>query len=223
MGAISGKIARLGMTAATPTSSTNQAATLAAGGVNLTINATGRRRWDPSSTLAGIRVYGTSTSTPYAASLYAVDHAIGRIRFSPAKSTSVTYTLDVPWLASSYIGHSRAWSLETSVDQLDVTAFSTGTDGASYRTFVPGLSQASVTVSRFVVGGGTGGESTGPIFVDRQALNSPFYLDLVVNATDQGRYVCYGHVAGIQTNESVGETAVEEITFKPTGAVYWAT
>jgi hypothetical protein len=219
MSALSGKIARVGMTAATPTSSTNQAATLAPGGLNLTINATGRRRWavEPSN----IAVFAGATQV--ASSDYVIDYPIGRIRFDAARSTAVTYTLDVPWLATSYIGHTKAWTLDVAVAQNDCTAFSTGTDGAAWRTYLPGLTDANVTLSRYVAGGGTGGETTGPIMVDRQMLNSDFYLDLIVNATDQSRYVAYGRIAGIQTSVPVDGVGMEQVTFKPSGEVYWTT
>lgn len=221
MSAIQGKIARVGMTAALPTSSTNQAATLAAGGVNLVINATGRRRWAHES--SNIVVVGATTGTPYSSTAYEIDYPIGRVRFKTAQSTATTYTLDVPWLATSYIGHTKAWTIDVSVAQNDCTAFSTGASGAAWRTYLPGLTDASVTLSRFVVGGGTGSESTGPIMVDRQMLNSDFYLDLVVNATDQGRYVTYGRIAGIQTSVPVDGVGMEQVTFKPSGEVYWTT
>lgn len=215
MAAISGKIARVGMTAAVPTSSTNQAATLAVGGINLTINATGRRRWAVES--SNIAVFAGATQV--ASSDYVVDYPIGRVRFDSARSTAVTYTLDVPWLATSYIGQTKAWTADITISQMDCTAFSTGASGASWRTYKPGLTDANITLSRFVDSTG----ATGPIMVDRQMLNSPFYLDLIVNATDQGRYVGYGRIAGIQTDVKVDDLAMEQVTFKPSGEMYWTT
>jgi hypothetical protein len=216
MGSISGKLARVRYTAATPTSSTNQAATLAAGGINLTINATGRRRWDPESTL--LRVYGASTSAAYDSTSYVVDYPIGRVRFSTAHSTSVTYTVDVPWLATSYLGQTRSWTMETRVDMLDCTAFSTGSSGRQFRSYVPGLSDVSVTLGRLF-----NSSATGPVMVDRALLDSPFYLELVLNSTDQAGFVCYGRVQTDAFAEDAADLAKETVTFKPTGQVYYTT
>lgn len=220
MPAIQGKMARIRLTAATPTSSTNQAATLAAGGVNLTINATGRRRWEQAS--SNIVVVGATTGTPYAASAYAIDYAVGRVRFGTAQSTATTYTLDVPWYATSYLTYAKAFTVSASVDMLECTAFSTGASGAQARTYLPGLTNVDVTVSRFMPGGTAAG-TTAPVILDRALLNSPFYLELIINSTDQGGYVGYGHVSAVQGSESVDQIAAEEISFKVTGPLYYTT
>lgn len=225
MAAISGKLARIRYTAAVATSSTNQACTLSScagattGGINLQINATERRRWDPTST--HVHVYGGgSSSTAIAPSDYEIDHALGRVRFKVAKTTGPTkaYTMDVPWLATSYLTQAKAWTLNTNVDMLDCTAFSTASTGAAWRTYVPGLTDASVSISRFFHS-----SSTGPVFLDRQLLNQPFYVELILNSTDQAGYVCYGYVQSDQFTEDVGSLVAEEITFKPTGTVYFTT
>ncbi len=219
MAAISGKLARIRYGALTATSSTNQAATIAAGGINLQINTTSRRRWDPTST--HVHVYGGgSSSTMISPAMYTVDYALGRVRFSTAHSTAPTkaYTLDVPWIATSYLGQAKSWTLNTNVDMLDATAFSTAAAGAAWRTFVPGLADATVTVSRFF-----DSSSTGPILLDRALLGTPFYLELVLNSTDQAQYVCYGHVQDDQFTENVGDLVAEEVTFKPTGPIYYTT
>lgn len=224
MAALQGKAARIRYTAAVATSSTNQACTLSSvDKVTLTVNATGRRRWDPTST--HIHVYGGgSSSTAISSTDYVVDYAVGRIRFSTAHTTAPTkaYTLDIPWLATSYLAYAKAFTVTNSVDMLDVTSFSTGTDGAQFRTYLPGLSNTEVTISRFVPGGTTS-ETTAPVFVDRALLNLPFYLELIVNSTDQAGYVGYGYVSGIQGSEQVDTIAAEEISFKVSGALNYTT
>lgn len=219
MAAISGKLARIRYSAAVATSSTNQAATLSsADKKTLTINSTARRRWDPTST--HVHVYSNEVSTGIAVSpsLYRVDHAVGQIHFDVAGTTSYVVTVDVPWLATSYLTQAKAWTLNTNVDMLDATAFSTSATNAQWRTFVPGLTDATVTVSRFF-----DSSSTGPIMVDRALLNTPFYLELVLNSTDQAQYVCYGRIQSDQFNADVGALIAEEVTFKPTGQVYFTT
>lgn len=219
MAAISGKLARIRYGALTATSSTNQAATLSsADNKTLTINTTARRRWDPTSTHVHVYSNEVSTGLAVSSSLYTVDHAVGRARFSVASATSFVYTVDVPWLATSYLTQAKAWTLNTNVNMLDCTAFSTASTGRAWRSFVPGLTDATVTVSRFF-----DSSSTGPIMVDRALLGSPFYLELVLNSTDQAQYVCYGRIESDQFNANVGDLITEEVTFKPTGQVYFTT
>lgn len=217
MAALQGRMARIRYTAATPTSSTNQAATLAAGGVNLTINATGRRRWEQAS--SNVTVVGATTGTPYAASAYSIDYAIGRVRFATAQSTATTYTLDVPWYATSYLTAAKQFTVNASVDMLDMSCLPAAATGNHWRTFRPGLSEATVTISRFFDSTG----ATGPVFIDRQALQLPFYLELIQNATDQTGWVGYGYVQSIQGSEQVGGVAAEEVTFKVSGPLYLTT
>jgi hypothetical protein len=228
MAVISGKLARIRFTAAVPTSSTNQACTLSSnagattGGTNLQITATGRRRWAVEST--NIAVYGGASSGHlYSSTEYEVDHGLGRVRFKVAQATAPTkaYTVDVPWLATSFLTLAKSWSLNVNQEMLDVTSFATASSAAAapqFRTFVPGLTDASVSVSRFF-----NSSSTGPVFIDRALLQSPFYLELILNSTDQAGFVCYGHVQTDQFNADVASLMAEEVTFKPTGPVYFTT
>jgi hypothetical protein len=227
MPAISGKLARIRFGSLIATTSTNQACTLSScagattGGINLQINTTSRRRWDPTLSSTHYKVYGgATTSTLISSTAYDIDYAIGQVRFHVAKTTAPTkaYTMDVPWLATSYLRQAKAWTLNVNQDMLECTAFSTGAAGAAWHTYVPGLNDATVTVSRFF-----DSSSTGPIFLDRQLLNQPFYLELVLNSTDQSQYVCYGHVQSDQFTEDIGAVVAESVTFKPTGPVYFTT
>ncbi len=61
------------------------------------------------------------------------------------------------------------------------------------------------------------------MFVDRALLNLPFYLELIINSTDQAGYVGYGYVSGIQGSEQVDTIAAEEISFKVSGALNYTT
>jgi hypothetical protein len=225
MAAISGKLARIRYGALTPTFSTNNATlgmTSAGAGTTATvllqITTTSRRRWDPASTM---RVYGGgSSSTMISSTKYVRQDAVGRVIFKAAMSTAPTkaYTMDVPWLATSYLTQAKAWSLNVNQELLDCTAFSTATTGRVFRSFTPGLSDASVSISRFF-----NSSSTGPIMLDRMLLNQPFYVELVANSTDQAQFVAYGYVSADQFTEDAGALVAEEITFKPTGPVYFTT
>jgi hypothetical protein len=226
--ALSGRLARIRFGASVATSSTAQACTLSSnagattGGTNLQINATGRRRWEQGST--HIHVYGGSSSGHlFTSTEYQVDHGLGRIRFNVAQATAPAkpYTLDIPWLATSFLTQAKAWSLTVNQEMLDVTSFATASSGAAapkWRTFIPGLTDATVSVSRFF-----NSSSTGPVFLDRKLLDSPFYLELIADSTDQAGFVCYGRVADDQFNADIGSVVAEEVTFKPSGPVYFTT
>lgn len=216
MAAIQGKLARVRYTAATPTSSTDQAATLAADDLSVTINATGRRRWDQT---AGSSAFAVALDgTPVGSSEYTILHGKGTFQFSTAHSAG-TWTIDCPWLATSYLGLCQQFGVEQNVDMLDVTGFSTGASGAQWRAFRPGLSDATVTLSKIVDSTG----STGPVMIDRQALNLPFYLELILNSTDQAGYVCYGYVQSDGLNVDVGDRVGENVTFRVSGPMWYTT
>lgn len=218
MGALSGRYAAIQYTAASPTSSTDQAATLS--GLYVTINNTARRRWDPT---VSISEYACcKNGTPISAASWTPEYGAGRFRFTSDPGAG-TYTVDVPWLAQSYLGSCKSWSLSADVDMHDVTAMSTAGAAVAGRTFLPGLTDATVTLSRFIVGGGTGGESTGPLMIDRALLNLPFYLDLIGASTQGDSITCWGYLQGVNPSENVGEVAMEEVTLKVSGAIYYST
>jgi len=215
MAGISGKLARVRISAATPTSSTDQAATISADKLSVTITATGRRRWDPSVSSSGYAV--CLAGTPVAAAQWTPLYGKGMFQFTTAHTTGV-WTVDVPWFATAYLGQTKGWTLEARTDMLECTAFSTSATKAAWRTYVPGLNDATITLDRFF-----NSSSTGPVFIDRQALNLPMYVELVLNSTDQAQYVAYGYIQTDQFTEDVVDLAKETVTFKPTGPIWYTT
>ena len=215
MAVIHGRFGRVRITAATPTSTTDLAADLSTDGVSVIIADTTRRHWDPNSTLH--RVYGATTDAVLT-DAYTVDYVRGRIVFSTAHSTAVTYTVDAGWLPTSCLAVTKSWVLDVSNELIDATVFNC-TAAASYRTFLPGLTDATIQLSRLAVSS----ESTGPPFIDRLAVHTPLFVELMPNATGGDKWECYARVQSNVHDWRVGELGQENITLKVDGPVYWTT
>ncbi len=217
MAALTGKVARIKITASTPTSSTDVGATLLSGGFTVTCNVAARRHWNRNTT--AVHVYKGGVEQTQALSPYAIDWPVGSIRFTSHHTTG-TYKFDMEWLAASYLGNTQSWGLDVQTDALDVTAFSTGSAASpqTWRTFVPGLSQATVRLGRLHTEG-----DTGPLFVDRQALDSDLIVDLIVNATGDERYTGYCRVEGLDLTADVVDLSKENVTLRVDGELYYAT
>lgn len=183
MPALSGKVARIRYTSAGATNSTNEAATLGADLVTLSITSTAKRHWDSGSTLP--RVYSsTSTGTALAATLYDVNYVQGKVVFRSAQSSTKTWKVDVAYLSPSYMTGGRSWELNTETNILDVTAFSTASTGALWRKQKAGLQSWDVKIGRLVSTG-----DTGPLGYDRiNAAADNMIVELVVNGTGQEKY-----------------------------------
>lgn len=217
MAAVSGKLARVRVTAGTATQSTNEAATLSTDGVTLLINASSKRHWDRSVSSTP-RVYSsTSTGTAIASSLYSVNKATGVVTFTAAKSTSLTYTLDVDYLATSYLTETRAWSLDISNDMLDTTAFSTSATNPVWRTFKPGLSQATVTLDRFAT------DTTGPTFFDRLTSTQDLIVELVTVSTASMKYEGFARIARDGFNAEIASLGSESVDLQIDGQLSFTT
>lgn len=217
MAALSGKVARIKLASQTASSSTNEAATLNADGVTLTIDASSKRHWNRGNT-TGLKVYGMSSSTAavVASSNYSVDWAAGVVTFATARSTAVTYTLDVPYHTASYLGLSRGWSLEAETDMLDVTCFGTGTGTPQWRSFKPGLSGARVTLQRLL------DDSTGRDFYDLENAEADLILELIPS-TGAGGYQCYGWVESDGYESPIEGLGAETVTVRVDGPLSYTT
>ncbi len=215
MAAISGKAARIKITSATATSSTNNAATLAPGGLVLTINSTAKRHWDPSNSTALV-VYAGSTVAP--SSGYDVRWPVGQVVFGAARSTSVTYTIDVESFTSSYVRGGRDWSLDVTVDPLDVTTFSTDGTNTKWKSHKPGLSEASVSISRL-----SQSSSTATTFFDRIVADTKVIVDLVADLSAGHRYLGYGLITGDGFSDQIDGLAEESVDITIDGAIYYST
>jgi len=215
MAAISGKVARIRYTSATATSSTDNAATLAPGGLTLTIDADAKKAWDRDVSTA-LKVYDGSTLVP--TSQYAdVAWPIGQVTLSSARSTGNTYTVDVESFTKNYLCGGRSWSLDVDVDMLDVTSFSCTGGTVQWRSYKPGLSQASVGITGLL----STQYSTGPVWYDRIAADTDVVVELEVGTV--GQWTGYGIINRDNVTESVDGLTEEAIDLQIDGQIYWTT
>jgi len=187
MGALSGKVARIKLCSQAITKSTDEAATLSTDGVTLSIDTAAKRHWARSLTSTPIVYIAGSTAVAVSSSNYAVNYAAGTLTFATSRSTSLATTVDVNYHTASYLGLSKHWSLEADVALHDVTAFSTSTGTAQWRSYKPGLSGATVTLNRFL------DDSTGRDFYDLLNAETDLVLELIPS-TGAGGYQGYGWV-----------------------------
>lgn len=216
MAAISGKAGRVRFTSATATSSTNNAATLSsADQVTLQVNSTAARLWDRSNATA-LHVYDGSTevsTTDYVVTNW----VMGTIAFTTPRSTSNTYTIDAESLTASYLGQVRGWSLDVDVDMQDVTVLSTSTADTAWRSFTPGLSQATVNLDRLFVA------SSAPFAPDRLTLEQDVVLELVTDGTTGNRFMGYGRIQSDSYDDPVDGVVTETVTVQIDGTLNFTT
>lgn len=210
MAAISGKAGKLRFTSASASSSTGEAATLAADGLSVSINDATKRHFNPS-----VKPLLYLNTTQVAVGNYTVESAAGRVRFGSTQSTG-TYTIDASYFTASYLANVRSWGANIQVNMLDATVWTTSTGAVQWRNFQPGLSQASVTVGKLVSTG-----TTGPVFYDR--LNSTDHLALDLYSSGTNGFTCYAKVDQDQYRTQIDQLANENVTLAVTSGIYYST
>lgn len=209
MAALTGKVARIKATAATPSSSTDNAATLSTDGKTLPITSTGKRHWASTPTVA---IDGTATTDTFATNLVG-----GVVTFTTPHSTASTYTLDIAALTASYVGEGRNWSVQTETDIRDHTVFSTSTSDVQWRATEPGLHGAKVTIDRFWSG------TTGPAFFDRLAANQDTVVELWTDQATRNKLEGFAYVDGDGFTVPVESDAEEAVSLTINGQLYLST
>ncbi len=209
MAALTGKVARIRITAATPVASTDNAATIATDGVTVSINSTALRHWSVAPTVA---INSTATSDSFTSNLVS-----GVVTFSTPHSTADVYTLDVSALSGSYLGEGKNWSVQTSVDMRDRTVFSTSTADTAWRTVAPGLAGATVSIERFW------GATTGPAFFDRIAAGQNTVVELWTDQATRHKLEGFAYVDGDGFTVPVDGDAGESVTLTVDGQLYLST
>ena len=214
MTVLSGKVAKVKITAITPTSATGETFTKLSTGKYQITDYT-KRHWDRQTTgLPSVYV----ATTLHGAADYAVDPVNGIIQFSPTSITTgtVAVTADIHYVAASYLGRTHAWSAEMETNMFDVTAFNTSTGSRTWRSFTPGLTEGTVTLSRHV-----DSSSTGPEFFDRLNLSNDVLVELHMNDFDH--LAGYGWIEADNWDVPIDDMESEEITIKLDGPLYYST
>jgi hypothetical protein len=220
MAAIAGKGAKIRYTSVAGTSSTDNASTITTGvgGAvsSVQINSTLRRHWDRSST-AIPDLYLNSTLVPTTA-IAEINYVQGIFNLNESRTSTGVYTIDCHFLTSSYLSGGQSWAVDFETSMYDTTSFAnTATGSVQARTFVPGLTEGSVSINRLASTGGT----TGPIFYDRMNLQSDVIVELI--ASGVSRYEAYGYVTNINPTAGIDALTVESVDITLDGPLYYST
>jgi len=209
MASVTGKVARIAVTAAAATASTNNAADLSTDGQTLPITSTGRRHWPNDTTSLVVAIGGTATTDAFTA-----NYVQGIVSFSTPHSTASVYTIDVDYLTASFVGEGRDWEVQTDMDMRDHTVFSTTTADAQWRVVKPGLSGGTVSINRFW------GETTGPAFFDRLAAQQDTIVELWIDHNTANKLEGFAWVDGDGFDIPVDGDVEEAVTLTFNGAIY---
>jgi hypothetical protein len=147
----------------------------------------------------------------------------GKLTFTGAPLTTdegdnVTGT--VYWLTASYLPWTRSWSMDVNNDMLETTSFSTSTADAKWRTYLPGLSGASVDLGRIVP---SGPATTGyqPVWFDYLNTDQDVILELHMASTY--KFEAYARVESDGYTAGIDSLQEESITFRVDSPMYYAT
>ena len=220
---LSGKKAKIRTTSLAGTSSTDNAATITTGGgtgnSSVQITATGRRHWDRSAT-ATPDLFLNTTLVPSTA-IETINSVQGIFNLNESRTATGTYTIDVHFLTNTYLTGGQDWTVTVDNEMLETTAFSTSTQDAQWRTFIPGLSEASVSISRLLSTG-----DTGPLFIDRVILegstgvNTELIVELI--AENAVRLEGYAWVASDGWEASVDGLTAESVDLQIDGELFFS-
>jgi hypothetical protein len=216
MAALSGKAARIRITSAAATSSTNNAATLSTDGVTLTIDSTAKRHWDRTLS-TGLAVFQGAGDVTADLDATQTNYVQGIVSFSTPHSTAATYTIDVDAFTSSFLAFGRNWSADVTVDMGDVTTFSTTTGDPQWRSVQPNLSGAAVSIERLW------GSSTSPAFFDRLNTEAALVVELVTDQSLTDKLEGYAYVSGDSFDVPVDGQESENVELMIDGQLYRST
>jgi hypothetical protein len=142
----------------------------------------------------------------------------GIFNLNESRTSTGVYTIDCHFLTSSYLSGGQSWAVDFETSMYDTTSFAnTATGSVQARTFVPGLTEGSVSINRLASTGGT----TGPIFYDRMNLQSDVIVELI--ASGVSRYEAYGYVTNINPTAGIDALTVESVDITLDGPLYYST
>ena len=219
MAVVAGKSAKIRTTSVLGTSSTDNAATITTGAGTgasfVQITATGRRHWDRSATatpdlfLNDVAVLATDIAK--------INSVQGKFELGDSRTSTGVYTIDCHFLTTTYFAGGQSWELDWDTDMYDTTSFSTSTGDQQFRTFVPGLSGGSVTISKLASTGGT----TGPLVYDHMNLQNDVVVELVTDTANH--YEAFGFYSALGVTADIDSLTVESIDITIDGDLYYST
>ncbi len=214
MGAIAGNLARIKYTSAAATSSTDNAATLAGDGLSCTVDSTSLRHWNRNNSTA---VHVFLGAVEVSSTKYSVQWPLGKVVFSAAQ-TPGTYTIDMETHSATALGLAQSWTANLNTELLDITSFSTGAGTVtSWRSYVPGVNSATATIGKLMSTG-----TTGPLFIDRQAVQTDLIIDLITASSGVDKLTGWCRVETDAHETTVDALARENVTLRIDGPLYWS-
>ena len=153
---------------------------------------------------------------------FATNYVQGKVTFDPALTTAEgdAVTGTVYWVTASFLPWTRSFTADIQTDMLDVTSFSTTTGIVQWRSFVGGLSGATIDLGQIVP---SGPATTGytPRWFDRINTDQDVIVELHMASTY--KFEGYARVAGDSWNVSVDALQTEDVTLTVDGPLYFAT
>ena len=219
MAVLTGKSAKVKFTAVTPTTAAGEAFTSLSGTTSRTefrITDGTKRHWTRSQD--PIVLVNTTAHTDFV-----YNPVQGKLTFTgtpltTAEGNAVTGT--VYWLTASYLPWTREWTLDTDIDMLETTSFSTSTGDVQWRDFTAGLQGATIDLGRIV---DTPTTST-PIWFDRLNTDQDVIVELTLNASGStDRFEAYARVASDSYDVPRDGLQAESVTLQIDGELYHAT
>ncbi len=219
MAVLTGKSAKVKFTAVTPTTAAGEAFTSLSGTTDRTefrITDGSKRHWTRGQN--PIVLVNSTAHTDFA-----FNPVQGKITFTgtpltTAESAQVTAT--VYWLTASYLPGTRDWALDTEVEMLETTTFSTSTGDVQWRTFKEGLQMGTIDLGRIV---DTPTTAT-PLWFDRLNTNQDVIIELLLNAPGSThKFEAYARVADDGYDVPRDGLQAESVTLQIDGQLYLAT
>ncbi len=203
---LSGRDAGLNITAQTPTSSTDQLATIAGDSLSVQIDLSTRRHWDDA---GAVEIFANASTVGVGP--YTVNYVQGIFNFLTTQNSSAAWTIDSEWLTASKVAGGREWTLNVDLEAFEVTEF--GSSG--WRQFQPNMAGANVSIGRYW------NDSN---FIDLIVADNPkFVVELIVSSTAGWKYEGFARIAQDSINVAVDAIVTENLNMVLDGQLYFTT
>ena len=225
MAAVTGKGAKVKVTSATYSTAAAEAFTSISPTTDRTefrITDGTKRHWARITSTGGPKPPLMLVNTTAHVGDFDVNYVQGKVTFDPALTTAEgdAVTGTVYWHTASFLPWTRSFTMDVNTDMLDVTAFSTTTGIVQWRSFVGGLSGATIDLGKIVA---SGPATTGytPMWFDRLNTDQDVLVELHMASTY--KFEGYARVETDSWGASVDALQTEDISLTVDGPLYYAT
>ena len=223
MAAVTGKGAKVKVTSATYSTAAAEAFTSISTSTDRTdfrITDATKRHWARITSTGGPKPPLMLVNSTAHVGDFDVNYVQGKVSFDPALTTADVVTGTVYWHTASFLPWTRSFMVDVNTDMLDVTSFSTTTGIVQWRSFVGGLSGASIDLGKIVA---SGPATTGytPMWFDRLNTDQDVLVELHMASTY--KFEGYARVETDSWGASVDALQTEDVTLTVDGPLYYAT